>query len=201
MQYLIDESTITNIADAIRSKTGESSAMTPSQMVSAIEGMSGGGSAVPPYAFNNSTISEYIGSEKYILDYAFASCYSLSTVTFPECNYIGIYAFLSCTQLTTASFPKCSYIGSYAFAFCSNLTTLSFPQCSYIGSHAFDYCSILTSLYLMSKDYVSLVSSNAFDHSPLSARGSGTIYVPSSMLATYKTKSHWSYISYILSGI
>lgn len=42
-EYLIQDSTLTDIADAIRAKTGGSSAMTPDEMVTAIGSISGGG--------------------------------------------------------------------------------------------------------------------------------------------------------------
>lgn len=43
MKYLIDETTLTGIADAIRAKNGSSDTITPGQMITAIESMSGGG--------------------------------------------------------------------------------------------------------------------------------------------------------------
>lgn len=43
MKYLIDETTLTGIADAIRAKNGSSDTITPGQMKTAIESMSGGG--------------------------------------------------------------------------------------------------------------------------------------------------------------
>jgi len=42
-EYLIQGETLDDIADAINAKTGGSSAMTPAQMVTAIESISGGG--------------------------------------------------------------------------------------------------------------------------------------------------------------
>ena len=41
--YLIESSTLTGIASAIRSKTGTSSAFTPAQMITEIENMEIGG--------------------------------------------------------------------------------------------------------------------------------------------------------------
>lgn len=42
-EYLIQGSTLTDIADAIREKTGDSALMTPAEMVEAIGSISGGG--------------------------------------------------------------------------------------------------------------------------------------------------------------
>lgn len=47
-EYLIQDATLDDIADAINAKTGGSSAMTPAQMVTAIGTISGGGGSLPP---------------------------------------------------------------------------------------------------------------------------------------------------------
>lgn len=44
-QYIIQEETLTNIADAIRAKTGSTATMTPSGMVALINGIETGGGA------------------------------------------------------------------------------------------------------------------------------------------------------------
>jgi hypothetical protein len=41
-KYIIDESTLTALANAIREKTGDSNTLSPAEMVTAIEGISGG---------------------------------------------------------------------------------------------------------------------------------------------------------------
>jgi len=284
MSQLTD--TFTSMANAIREKTGSTSAFTPAQMITEIENIPTGGGGIAtyilPYTYASSTITSYTGNENLILDYAFASCrslsnisfpectsigrdafvgcYSLTSISFPQCTYIGTYAFYNCSSLSNISFPECGHIGSYAFydcgltnisfpkcsyigsnafvdcyrltnitfpkcsyigsnafvrctgltsaifpectyiesnAFntCYRLTNISFPKCSYIGSSAFCYCSSLSSLYLLSTSVVSLANSNAFNMSPLSATGTGNIYVPSSLYDTYVSANNWSTIS------
>lgn len=78
--------------------------------------------------------------------YAFASCYNLTTVSFPACTLIGDSAFWSCKSLTTASFPVCTSIGSSAFYGCDKLATISFPVCTNISMYAFQYCYSLTAV-------------------------------------------------------
>ena len=77
-------------------------------------------------------------------NYAFCSCTSLTTVSFPVATYIGISAFYNCTSLTTVSFPDATSISSYAFYYCTSLTTVSFPAATTIGGSAFRYCTSLT---------------------------------------------------------
>ena len=155
--------------------------------------------------------------------YAFASCSSLTTASFPECTSIGSYAFASCSSLVTASFPKCTTIGSYAFYFCSSLTTVDFSECTTIGAYAFAYCKLLVTasfpkcttirsyafascsslatIYLMGSSLCTLSSSNAFSRTKIEPKYNGSIYVPTSLVASYKTATGWSYFSNIIYGI
>lgn len=51
-EYLIQDSTLTDIADAIREKTGDSALMTPAEMVEAIAGIETGGGGATSFTFN-----------------------------------------------------------------------------------------------------------------------------------------------------
>lgn len=134
--------------------------------------------------------------------YAFPNCLSLSQVSFPKCVTIERYAFYNCRLLTQVSFPECTNIENYAFAYCSTLSQVSFPKCTKIDEYAFANCSALTSLYLNRVTTVTtLVNSDAFDYTPLSAGGNGTIYVPSSLVTAFKTAENWSYVSDRIVGI
>ena len=91
-------------------------------------------------------------------------------------------------------------IGPGAFAYCFSLTSVSFPVCTYIGSYAFRYCYNLISLTLGGSTVCSLPYSNAFTPTPIggystSAGRYGSIYVPASLLASYKAATNWSYFS------
>jgi len=137
---------------------------------------------------------------------AFTSCSSLTTVSFPACTTIGSSAFTSCKSLTTASFPACTTIGSSAFAYCLNLTTASFPKCTYIGSYAFRGCIRLKSFYLTNSSIATLANSNAFSSTPIGGYSTtagtyGSIYVPASLLASYKAATNWTYFSSRFVGV
>lgn len=127
----------------------------------------------------------------------FDGCPLLTSVSFPECRYIGEFAFAKCTSLQQTSFPKCSYIGNYAFQSCTQLSQIAFPNpnFSYIEKYAFRDCQNLSWLYLLTIDVPSLANSNAFNSSPLSAGGSGSIYVQNDLVSSFKTADNWSYLS------
>lgn len=132
---------------------------------------------------------------------AFQGCANLSTINFPTCKIIGTFAFYDCFSLTTAIFPVCTNIGSNAFAYCSNLTTASFPSCTSIGSSAFIRCYSLISVYLTGSSIAQLANSNAFSSTPIAGYTTstggvyGSIFVPSSLYATYIASTNWTYFS------
>jgi len=137
---------------------------------------------------------------------AFGYCRSLTSVNFPACTNIGNNAFSHCSGLTSVNFPACTNIGNTAFGYCSRLTTVNFPACTNISSTAFRACHTLISFYLTGSSYVSLVNSNAFNSTPIggysaSAGQYGSIYVPASMLESYKTRTNWTYFSSRFVGV
>lgn len=138
--------------------------------------------------------------------YAFCYCSKPTTVSFPACTTIGDHAFYKCSNLTTASFPVCTTIDTNAFRDCFNIETLSFPACTTIYSYAFQRCKGLQALYLTGSNLCTLSHSNAFNSTPYagySASFSGTpyIYVPASLVNSYKTATNWTYFSKYFSAI
>lgn len=159
---------------------------------------------------------------KSVGDGAFIRCFSLTTVSLPACTSIGDEAFAMCTNFTTADFPACTTIGSNVFWMGAGVTTLNLPAvtsigsgaftylsletvrisaCSYIGTSAFSACTKLLSLYMTGSSYVSLAGSNAFSSTTIGGYTSstsgqyGSIYVPASMIDTYKSMTNWAYFS------
>lgn len=61
MVYLIEEKSLTNIADAIRTKTKSGDKMTPSQMVSAINSIETGGNGTPQILTVTLTFRSFAG--------------------------------------------------------------------------------------------------------------------------------------------
>lgn len=167
-------------------------------------------------------VTTYIGTS------AFGNCENLKTLSFPAVKTIGSSAFYGCGGLITVSFPKAITIGQSAFAFCDvlsavnlsavttiengafyrcqRLKTLSFPAIETIGSSAFYDCWNLTSLYLMNSTICELLNSNAFNTTPIKGNSPsinvyGSIYVPTSLLTSYKAATNWAYFSNRIVGI
>ncbi len=138
---------------------------------------------------------------------AFAGCYSISTVNLPVCTDVYAYAFYNCSNaLTSVELPACTGIASSAFCQCYNLTTVSLPSIKSIFHNAFAKCRSLSQLYLPGSSVCALKASNAFSSTPFagySAYFSGTpyIYVPASLIDSYKTATNWTYFSSRFVGI
>lgn len=138
------------------------------------------------------------GSATRIGNYAFYGCSALTTASFPDAVAIGNSAFQSCRNLISVYFPKVSTIAANAFTQCSSLSVVSFPNLESdgaIASSAFTNCSQLMSVYLLGSNVARIASTNVFTNTPLSKStytGSfGSIYVPVSLVETYKTTGWW----------
>ena len=125
---------------------------------------------------------------------AFYYCISLSQVSLPMCSYISNNAFQYCSSLSQVSLPMCSYIGGNAFEDCRSLSQVSLAICSYIGGYAFRNCSSLSIITIGYSSVCSLNSSNAFSNAQITS-STGSIYVPTSLVDSYKSATNWSYFS------
>ena len=189
-EYLIQDTTLTGIAEAIREKTGGTDPVAVSDMAGKIAEIEAGGGDID--ALIDRSITEISSSSATSIgSYAFYSCIALTTADFPVATSIGSDAFYSCVALTTADFPVATSIGSYAFYFCRALTTADFPVATSIESNAFRSCSKLKSLLLRGNNVCTLSNTSAFSSTPISS-GTGYIYVPSSLIEQYKAKTNWS---------
>lgn len=124
---------------------------------------------------------------------AFASCSNLISVSLPACEDVGAQAFRSCTSLSDVYIPNCKTVEAAAFRDCKALQSISLPVCSYIGIQAFQSTNI-NNIVLGSTSVCHLSASNAFDSTPITS-GTGSIYVPASLVNAYKSARYWSYFS------
>ena len=129
-----------------------------------------------------------------VRNYAFQSCTSLTQVNLPMCSYISGSAFKHCMSLSQVSLPMCSYLGPYAFSQCYVLAQISLLMCSKIDNNAFRNCISLSIITIGYSSVCSLNNSSTFYKTPI-ASGTGSIYVPTSLVDAYKSATNWSYFS------
>ena len=147
---------LTQIANAIRAKTGTGGTLAfPSGFVSAIEGLSGGSATEPyieeTYDANGQLIDAVMHGYTSIRPYAFQHCSVLVSVSgISAITSIGYSAFQNCSNLALTSLPAgLTSIGYSAFSNCNNLALTSLPAgLTSIANYTFQNCSnlALTSL-------------------------------------------------------
>lgn len=152
----------------------------------------------------------------------FSDCRSLKEIDFPQLKhgtnsmfsyassleraylsgYVGTLNqsfFASCLNLSVVAIPLATELTTACFYSCRKLPSITLPNVSKIGSSAFANCSSLMTVNVLSTEVVSLVSYNAFTNTPMSNStytGSfGSIYVPTSLVDSYKAATNWSVYS------
>lgn len=136
--------------------------------------------------------------------YAFQSCSALSQVNIPSATSIGSQAFNSCSSLTEVSFPNCSSVYSSAFLNCTNLTQAYFGKGKTFGTNCFSGCSKLESLIIASTAVATfgtgMLTNTAISKSTYLGRW-GSIFVPSTLVSSYKTATGWTTFSARITSI
>lgn len=163
-----------------------------------------------PFWFSRETLkSVSMAKVEHINRSAFSDCTKLESVNFPSVKYIETEAFYGCCSLKEVNFPSVVTLEGSVFGCCDNLTHLVLPNATTIGGRAF----ALTSL---SPVVIDLPKATSFDEEvfpgytnvhillrseTVAALGGnidaeycfeGYIYVPRSLVDSYKTAENWN---------
>lgn len=106
--------------------------------------------------------------------------------------HAGRTAFKNMPNLLTAVLPSCTTPGDWSFERCTKLQAVDFTALSTIPQGLFNYCTALDALILRNTTAVTLTNINAFNNMGGKAV---TVYVPSSLVATYPTLTNWSSVT------
>ena len=144
--------TFTDIANAIREKTGSTGLLYPSEMAQNILDIpqGGGENYLPAFIDGTANYEDYYSSIRNvsaIKDYAFMSNTTVINANFPKVENIGEGAFGQCKKLTTVSFPMCTTVGQNAFSSCTKLREAYLPVLSSVPNATFQFCNALESVY------------------------------------------------------
>ena len=129
--------------------------------------------------------------------FAFDSCFALTDVNLPKAKdtwYNNI--FYKCTSLVNIELPNTSDIGQKMFCDCTALKKVDIGRTTpntkgSIAVMALTVASALEALIIRCPFVVTLANVNAFDSSGIKA-GTGYIYVPSTLVDSYKAATNWS---------
>ena len=186
MAYIIQDTTLSRIAEAIRAKNGTTDKIKVSDMAATIEAIKAGGDDKAAAIIDRS-ITEYSNDNiETIAAYAFYQCSSLLSVDMPAATSIGYEAFSNCSSLTTVSLPAATSIGSNAFYYCEKLTTVDLPMATSIGAYVCASCSALKALIIRTGQVCSLDADLGY------GTDSCYIYVPRALINDYKAATNWA---------
>ena len=134
-----------------------------------------------------------IPKAKTIGNRAFASTKILTEANFPEVGTIGQRVFNSCRSLVNVNIPNATRLNQAAFCDCRELTTIDLPKVTYMEHYVFQACGKLEVIILRSETLCSLQGITVLQDTPFASGGTGgTVYVPSSLMESYKTATNWS---------
>ena len=150
--------------------------------------------SIPYYCFTsaqNVLLAEIPETVTSIGNYAFYGCYQLSLTSLPDgLTSLGTSVFYQCYSNAISRAYGLNSIPSNAFY--RNYCQFSFDCfATSIGGGAFQECVNLKELILRSETQAELSSTNAFTLTPI-ASGTGYIYVPKSLVDSYKSATNWS---------
>lgn len=186
------DSTLRDIAEAIRGKTGKNEPLTIDQMAAEITGIQAGTGGADLLVEGN--LTEYTGDVRTVRDYAFYGCKDLTSVYLPSAIRTYSNAFANCLNLTNVDMPAIEQVASNTFNACRVLEVLDLHQCRIINADAFRNCTNLRVLILRRTDAVcSIASVDVFKNTPFAADGSGgLVYVPENLIKEYEFATNWS---------
>ena len=204
--YLVTDTDLTSVADAIRTKGGTSAQLTfPAGFVSAVEAIETGGGGEDTFAqICNGTTTTYESDELLqIPANVLRTATTLTVFKAPNLKDISTYALggFRGTVIAMPGFTGNIYNNGYAFSGATTLTIVDIgPNVVRLVSHFFDGATAMNTLILRKTSIVTLNNANAFNNCPFKSGGAGgTIYIPKALydaLGTgtndYKAATNWS---------
>lgn len=186
--------------------------------------------SIDDYAFLNCSALTNINMPKItsIGDQAFRTCSNLPLTSLPdEVTTIGQYAFDACGKVALDKLPSAltslggyafqntsvsikeipsgvTMIGNSTFRYCTALTEVTaLGKLTQVTSYAFNGCSNLTKFVMPNITKVPIINANytsVFSGTPI-ASGTGYIYVPDTLVESFKSSSYWTSFANQIKGL
>lgn len=120
---------------------------------------------------------------------------ALVTVNLPNVTSLGSYAFYQCSGLVTVKVPKLTTISTQTWYMCPKLEYADCGQLGNVSAQTFASCTALKTLILRKTSSIcTLSNANGVSGSGI-GKGTGYVYVPASLLETYKAATNWSTVA------
>ena len=122
---------------------------------------------------------------------AFNGCSALRSAHLPALKTLGIMMFYGCSSLEEIDLPSLTATSTQAMRNCSKLKKADLGSPASIVALCFGGCSALETLIIRTSKLCTLANTSAISDTKI-ASGTGYVYVPSALVATYKAASNWS---------
>lgn len=122
----------------------------------------------------------------------FTNCDNMTSLSIPNMTgATNTYMAAYCSAMKTVDVKQASSVSTYSFYGCANLTKIEFNRITSISTNAFNGCTKLATLIIRSSSMATLGGTSAFTGTKI-AGGTGYVYVPKSLIDSYKSASNWS---------
>ena len=146
------------------------------------------------YSCNKMTISKLPEKLTSIEKYGFYNCTSITISKLPEgLTSIQQSAFAKCNSITIKELPiGIKTIEPYCFQECSSIPSFKvLGDVTSIGNYAFNKCSALQYIQFPNVTSVPTLGTSVFASTPIESR-TGHIYVPNTLVDSFKSATNWS---------
>ena len=180
---LIYKQTLVDTAAAIRKKTKDTISLYPTEFPTAIESIQ-----TIDELFDKQIVNLVVKAER-LPSYCLYRYTEIATLEIPNVTAIEQNVIGGNTKIKKLVCPKVVSVEDNGFAAAYGLETIDFYNTINLGNTAFASTK-LSKLILRGPSVVGLTSTAVFNDTPI-ARGTGYIYVPQSLINSYKVTTNW----------
>lgn len=166
--YLVKDTELTSVADAIRTKGGTNSQLAfPSGFVQAIEDLPSGGTDYLVQRIQNQLTSYSSDDVTTLMIRAFSMCLNLESISLPNLTtFSQDRQFEACSSLQTVNLPKITNVPNYCFLDCTSLndwSKINIPLVQSVGAQSFRNTRLPMVCF---PNYNAGISNSAFEKNP-----------------------------------
>lgn len=122
---------------------------------------------------------------------SFNACTNIATINLPKVTAIPATCLAS-TKITTLTLPECKSVGNSSLSGSTNLKYVDLPTCTSLVNYALRNSPKLATLILRSETMCTLANYSL--NSTAIWNGTGHVYVPAALMASYQAASNWKTI-------